>query len=67
MGRWCPKHVDALNLNQSESESETKVCIKLVVFITQFHMFVIPAGASVAAATPILAPNSGKCLDNGKM
>jgi hypothetical protein len=28
MGKWCPKHVEALNPNKSESES--KVCIKLV-------------------------------------
>jgi hypothetical protein len=32
---YNPKHVDALNLNKSESESESKVCIKLVVFITK--------------------------------
>jgi hypothetical protein len=32
MGKWGLKHVEALNLNKSESE----VCIKLVVFITLF-------------------------------
>jgi hypothetical protein len=32
MGKWCPKHVEALNVNKSESKS--KVRIKLVVFIT---------------------------------
>jgi hypothetical protein len=36
MGKWCQKHVEALNPNKSESESESvsEVCIKLVVFIT---------------------------------
>jgi hypothetical protein len=34
MDKQRPKHVEALNLNKSESgsESESKVCIKLVVF-----------------------------------
>jgi hypothetical protein len=31
MGKWCPKHVEAFNPIKSESES--KVCIKSVVFI----------------------------------
>jgi hypothetical protein len=39
MGQWCPKHVKALNPNESESES--KVCIKLVVFITLHWTFVM--------------------------
>jgi hypothetical protein len=37
MDKHCLKHVKALNLNKSESES--KVCIKLVVLITYKIIF----------------------------
>jgi hypothetical protein len=39
MGKWCSKHVEILNPNKSESESESEVCIKLVVFITNLSLF----------------------------
>jgi hypothetical protein len=46
MGKWCPKHVEALNPNksESESESESEVCIKLVMFIKLNTIYMLMLG-----------------------
>jgi hypothetical protein len=62
MGKWCPKHVEALNPNkiESKSKSESKVCIKLVVFITHYPIYSGPGSSGgIATSWTVRGSNPG--------